>query len=179
MTAGVAAARRGEKGGWTRYGPPSYWSKLGRTRGTRETRDYVARQVAESAGTSIGTARREIVPHLAAMTHHCTNRELTIAMTAHYDLKPEHVSLVTGSGEDTNKVQSIVEEARERQEMAAVEGSGGAFAGGRAGDEAETEAEAAPEMESEDAAEEPDESMETATEPAEEDGQQSGLGDFS
>ena len=33
MTAGVAAARRESKGGWTRYGPPSYWSKLGRTRG--------------------------------------------------------------------------------------------------------------------------------------------------
>jgi hypothetical protein len=47
MTAGVAAARSEPKGGWTRYGPPSYWSKLGRTSGTRDTRDYVAQQVAE------------------------------------------------------------------------------------------------------------------------------------
>src|SRR6056297_2419923 len=50
MTAGVAAARQGSKGGWTRYGPPSYWSKLGRSRGTREKRDYVARKIAENLG---------------------------------------------------------------------------------------------------------------------------------
>ncbi|MFB6142690.1 MAG: replication factor C large subunit [Halorientalis sp.] len=132
MTAGVAAARREEKGGWTRYGPPSYWSKLGRSRGTRDKRDYVARHVAEENGVSIGTARREVLPFLAAMTHHCSNRELTVAMAARYDLDADHVAFVTGSGEDTNKVQGIVEDARRRREEAAVEHSGGAFAGGRA-----------------------------------------------
>ena len=35
----VAAARREPKGGWTRYGPPSYWSKLGRSRSARDRRD--------------------------------------------------------------------------------------------------------------------------------------------
>jgi len=132
MTAGVAASRRESKGGWTRYGPPSYWSKLGRSSGTREKRDYVARKIAEVSGTSIASARRDVVPHLAAMTHHCTNRELTVAMTALYDLEPAHVSLVTGSGEDTNKVQSIVDDAQRRREEAAVAGSGGAFEGGSA-----------------------------------------------
>jgi replication factor C large subunit len=127
MTAGVAAARREPKGGWTRYGPPSYWSKLGRSRGTRDKRDYVARQIAESAGVSMSTTRREIMPHLATMTHHCKNRELTVAMAARYDLDTEHVAFVTGSGEDTNKVQSIVEDARRLRETAAVDHSGGAF----------------------------------------------------
>jgi replication factor C large subunit len=129
MTAGVAAARRNPKGGWTRYGPPSYWSKLGRTSGTRNTRDYVARQVAEENGVSMSTARREIMPHLAVMTHHCKNRELTVAMAARYDLDAEHVSYVTGSGETTNKVQSIVEDAQRLREEAAVAGSEGAFEG--------------------------------------------------
>jgi replication factor C large subunit len=133
MTAGVAAARGGEKGGWTRYGPPSYWSKLGRSRGTREKRDYVARKVAESLGVSMATARREVIPHLAAMTHHCKNRELTVAMAARYDLEAEHVAFVTGSGKDTNKVQDIVDDAQVLREEAAVEHSGGAFEGGRAG----------------------------------------------
>jgi replication factor C large subunit len=133
MTAGVAAARREPKGGWTRYGPPSYWSKLGRTRGTRDTRDYVARQVAATNGVSTGTARRELMPRLAVMTHHCKNRELTVAMAARYDLEAEHVAFVTGSGEDTNKVQSIVEDAQRLREEAAVEGSEGAFEGGSAG----------------------------------------------
>jgi len=132
VAAGVPAARAGEKGGWTRYGPPSYWSKLGRSRGRRDTRDYVARKIAETSGVSMGTARREIIPFLAAMTHHCKNRELTVAMTAAYDLGPKHVSFVTGSGEDTNKVQSIVDDAEALVEAAAVEHSEGAFEGSHA-----------------------------------------------
>lgn len=129
MTAGVAAARRESKGGWTRYGPPSYWSKLGRSRGRRETRDYIARQIAETNGVSMGSARREILPYLRVMTHHCKNRELTVAMTATYDLDAEHVSFVTGSGESTNKVQSIVEDAQQILEERTVEASQGAFDG--------------------------------------------------
>jgi replication factor C large subunit len=196
MTAGVAAARDGEKGGWTRYGPPSYWSKLGRSRGTREKRDYVARKIAENLGVSMATARREVIPHLAAMTHHCKNRELTVAMTARYDLDAEHVAFVTGSGKDTNKVQDIVADAEQLREEAAVEHSGGAFEGGRAGG-------ADGDGESEDAAdgddgeaddgdgqatltasaasdESEDESSEaeSAEEEADADDQQSGLGEF-
>ncbi|QSG06634.1 replication factor C large subunit [Halapricum desulfuricans] len=135
MTAGVAAARGGQKGGWTRYGPPSYWSKLGRTKGARKTRDYVARQIATRNGTSIATARREIVPFLATMTHHCKNRELTVAMAAAYDLDAGHVSFVTGSGENTNKVQSIVEDAQKLREERTAEAGGEAFAGRASGDD--------------------------------------------
>jgi len=130
MTAGVAAARREPKGGWTRYGPPSYWSKLGRTRGTRDTRDYIARKIAEANGVSTATARRKIMPHLATMTHHCKNRELTVAMAARYDLDTEHVAFVTGSGEDTNKVQSIVDDAATLRDQLAADRSAGAFEDG-------------------------------------------------
>ncbi|MDY6818889.1 MAG: replication factor C large subunit [Halobacteriales archaeon] len=129
MTAGVAAARQESKGGWTRYGPPSFWSKLGRTRGSRETRDDVARAIAETSGVSMGAARREIMPFLAAMTHHCRNRELTVQMAATYELSAEHVSFLTGSGEDTNKVQGIVEDAQDRRTEATVDHSEGAFEG--------------------------------------------------
>jgi replication factor C large subunit len=129
MTAGVAAARDGAKGGWTRYGPPSYWSKLGRTRATRDKRDYVARQIAATNGVSTSTARRGILPHLRVMTHHCKNRDLTVSMAARYDLEAEHVSFVTGSGETTNKVQSIVAEAKKMREEHSVAASEGAFEG--------------------------------------------------
>ncbi|MFB6107038.1 MAG: replication factor C large subunit [Halobacteriaceae archaeon] len=136
MTAGVAAARDGTKGGWTRYGPPSYWSKLGRTRSTRSTRDAVARKVATDAGTSMATARRELLPFLAAMTHHCKPREVTVAVAAQYDLDEGEVSFLTGSGKSTNKVENVVADARERREAAAVEHSGGAFEGAvRSGEE--------------------------------------------
>ncbi|WP_123538858.1 replication factor C large subunit [Halosimplex salinum] len=150
MTAGVAAARREPKGGWTRYGPPSYWSKLGRSRGTRNTRDYVAQQIAAAGGVSMSTARREILPHLAVMTHHCKNRELTVAMAAKYDLEAKHVSFITGSGEDTNKVQSIVEDAERLREERAVENAGGAFDDAHAG---ETDEESSDETDDEDDAE--------------------------
>ncbi len=127
MTAGVAASRRGPKGGWTRYGPPSYWSKLGRTKGTRNTRDAIAERIAEREGTSVSTARREILPFLSAMTHHCKNRDLTVRMAAIYDLDESEVSFITGSGKDTNKVESIVESADERREKQAVAHSENAF----------------------------------------------------
>ena len=129
MTAGVAAARDGPKGGWTRYGPPSYWRKLGSSRAARARRDHVARGVATTTGVSLSTARRAVLPFLATMTHHCDNRELTVSMAAAFDLDAEHVAFVTGSGKDTKKVQSIVEDAAERREAAAVEGSDGAFEG--------------------------------------------------
>ncbi|NHN41190.1 replication factor C large subunit [Halorubellus sp. JP-L1] len=134
VAAGVAAARRHDHGGWTRYGPPSYWSKLGRTKGKRKQRDAIARKIAERSGTSIGSARRHVLPYLSTMIHHCKPRELTVAVAATYDLDESDISYVTGSGESTNKVESIVADARERRERAAVEHSGGAFAGGRASD---------------------------------------------
>ncbi len=133
MTAGVAAARRGSKGGWTRYGPPSYWSKLGRSRSSRDTRDAIARRVAERSDLSVAGARRHVLPYLAAMTHHCKPRELTVRMAAAYDMDEAEVSFVTGSGETTNKVETIVEEAQERREAAMEAGSAGAFEGAVAG----------------------------------------------
>lgn len=165
MTAGVAAARDEPKGGWTRYGPPSYWRKLGSSRGARDRRDYVARKIAEEGGLSMASARREVLPHLAAMTHHCKDRELTVVMAARYDLDAGHVAFVTGSGKDTNKVQGIVEDARQLREEAAVEASGGAFEGAsRAVEEPE---------------EQPDEPNPEETEPEDaEPDPQSGLSDF-
>jgi replication factor C large subunit len=85
------------------------------------------------------TARREIMPFLASMTHHCKNRELTVAMAATYEMGAEHVAFVTGSGKDTNKVQSIVEDAEQRRAEAAVEHSGGAFEGASASGAADAE----------------------------------------
>jgi replication factor C large subunit len=63
------------------------------------------------------------------MTHHCKNRELTVAMAAAYDLDESDVSFITGSGETTNKVQSVVEDAQERRDEAIEDNAGGAFEG--------------------------------------------------
>jgi replication factor C large subunit len=122
VAAGVASARQQQRGGWTQYGGAPY-------RSSRDaTRDYIAEQIAAKSGVSTATARREIMPYLAVMTHHCKNRELTVEMVARYDLEADHVSFITGSGKTTNKVQGIIEEAEELLEEEAVEHSGGAFA---------------------------------------------------
>lgn len=164
-TAGVAAARQEPKGGWTRYNPPSYWSKLGRSKSTRNKRDYVAQQIATSSGTSIATARKAVLPFLSTMTHHCSNRELTIAMAASYDLDAEHVAFVTGSGEDTNKVGSIVEKA---QRLRATPDDPGADSKGTTADEGSDP--------TDEPAPEPSETENTESD--DNDDQQTGLGDF-
>ncbi|WP_255195444.1 replication factor C large subunit [Halorarius litoreus] len=121
IAAGVASAKKTKRGGWTRYGGAPY-------RSTKDkTRDYIAREIAEVAGCSTATARREIVPYLEVMTHHCKNRDLTVRMAARYDLDAEHVSFITGSGKSTNKVASVIEDATELKEQEAVEHSGDAF----------------------------------------------------
>ncbi|QLG63007.1 replication factor C large subunit [Halorarum salinum] len=128
LAAGVAAARDGTKGGWTRWGRPQFY------RSSSNAADHVVRNVATAGGLSMATARREVLPYLAAMTHHCKPRDLTVLMAAAYDLEAEHVSFVTGSGETTNKVQSIVEDAEELREALMEEHSGGAFVGVAGGD---------------------------------------------
>ncbi|WP_338738228.1 replication factor C large subunit [Haloplanus salilacus] len=122
LAGGVAAARDGSKGGWTRFARPQFWPS------SDATADKVVQAVAERGGFSIATARREILPFIAAMTHHCKPRDLTVAMAAYYDFDEAAVSFVTGSGETTNKVASIVADAEELRESAMVEESG-AFGG--------------------------------------------------
>jgi replication factor C large subunit len=126
LAAGVAAARDGTKGGWTRFSRPQFWPS------SDATADEVVRRVAEAGGYSMATARRAVLPFLAAMTHHCKPRELTVGMAAYYDFDESHVSFVTGSGESTNKVESIVTDAQERREAAMADHSGSAFAPGQA-----------------------------------------------
>ncbi len=127
LAGGVAAARDGTYGGWTRYGGAPY-------RSTRDsTRDEVVRAIAEAGGVSMTTARLDVLPFLSAVTHHCKPRELTVAMAAWYDLDEAGVAYVTGSGETTNKVASIVEDAADLRAEALENHAGGAFAGDDSG----------------------------------------------
>jgi replication factor C large subunit len=123
--AGVAAARDGGKGGWTRYGRPQFWSS------SDATADEVVGRIAAASGCSIATARREVLPFLEAVTHHCKPRELTVAMAAAYDLDEAGVAFVTGSGESTNKVESVVADAQALRDERMEDHAEGAFAGGR------------------------------------------------
>ena len=175
--AGVAAARSGTKGGWTRYGRPQFWP------GSDKTADEVCRRIADRGGTSITIARRAVLPFLSTMTHHCKPRELTVTMAAAYDFDESHVSFVTGSGESTKKVGSIVEDARARREDAIEAHAGDAFAHREREDSAPANSEPTetdelpdePTQPAESTNDEPTESVET-TDAADED--QAGLSDF-
>ena len=144
LAAGVASVRESDRGGWTRYGGAPYRSSKD------STRDYVAERIAAVSGVSVGTARRDVLPFLAAMTHHCKPRELTVAMTAVYEFDAEHVSFVTGSGESTNKVESIVEDAAEMRTAAATEQAADAFAGSTGATESAAEEDADADAEDDD-----------------------------
>lgn len=169
LAAGVAAVREHDRGGWTRYGGAPFRSSRD------ETRDYVARQIAERMGVSTDTARQEVLPFLAVMTHHCTNRELTVAMAAAYDLDDDHVAFVTGSGKDTDKVQSIVADAQRRREQAVVDHGGDAFTPGPS-HESDHEDGEIPDIDPD--AESPSKSGDVTETGGDEDDRQSGLGDF-
>ena len=62
---------------------------------------------------SIATARREVLPLLSTMTHHCKPAAVTEAVATWLELDAGEVSYLTGSGKDTQKVSRIVEHARE------------------------------------------------------------------
>ena len=134
LAGGVAAARDGRKGGWTRFNRPQFWPSK------NKTRDELVQRIAEREGVSMGTARREILPFLQTMTHHCKPRELTVLMAAVYELDEAGVAFVTGSGETTNKVQSIVEDAEELREAEMRDHAGSAFEGARRTPDDEMEA---------------------------------------
>mgnify|MGYP000746002385 CR=1 FL=1 len=171
LAGGVAAARDGEKGGWTRFNRPQFWPA------SDSTADEVVRKVAERGGFSMATARREVLPFLAAMTHHCKPRDLTVAMAAHYDFDEAAVSFVTGSGETTNKVESIVADAEERR-GSAMQDHSGAF-GGTPTETVATDADASPSTTgTEPVADDADDGDDTADEADDADDGQSGLSDF-
>lgn len=111
VTAGVASSRSGSHTDWTRWGPPSYWQKLGSTHSKRDTRDKIAESIAKETFVSIETTRDELLPYLKHITHHCKPKHPTIQMAAIFDLNEGDVSFITGSGESTNKVENIVSEA--------------------------------------------------------------------
>jgi replication factor C large subunit len=163
LAAGVAAARDGPKGGWTRFGRPQFWNSRS------DAAESVVRAIAEAHGTDMATARREVLPFLAAMVHHCKPRELTVEAAAAYDLDEAGVAFLTGSGESTNKVASVVTDAAERRAAAVDDNAEGAFAPGPA---RETDDEDAPADDADDEADDPD-----PAEAGDDDGQ-AGLSDF-
>jgi replication factor C large subunit len=106
LSSGVASARTGKHGGWTRWQPPRYSS--GKT-----VSDEVVGEIASTQGVSIGTVRKEIIPYLQIMISYCKPRETAVSIVARYGLDEKDLSDISGSGKSTNKVQEIVEDGNQ------------------------------------------------------------------
>jgi len=101
---GVQTARRGDKGGWTRYSPPSTFRRLGRTRGERDTRDSAARKIGEASGASMATARDDFFPYLAVLFD---DEDLAAGVADELDLEADELAYLTGW--DESRAENVVE----------------------------------------------------------------------
>jgi len=109
---GVQTARRDKKGGWTRYSPPSTFRRLGRTRSKRDTRDSLARKIAESSATSMATARDDFFRYVRLMFE---NDEVAREIAADLELEAEEVAYLTGWSD--SRAEKVVESADEPEEV--------------------------------------------------------------
>ncbi|MFP4631912.1 MAG: replication factor C large subunit [Halobacteriales archaeon] len=107
MVGGVQAAKTSSKGGWTRYGFPATWRKLGQSRGRRDTRDSIARKVARKTGTSMATAREQVFPYLSVLLESDSATEVARSL----DLSADEVSYLTEMTEA--EAQEVVEQSVE------------------------------------------------------------------
>ncbi|MDY6776345.1 MAG: replication factor C large subunit [Halobacteria archaeon] len=106
MVGGVNTSKKGSKGGWTRYSPPSTFSRLGRTRKKRETRDSLARKIGESSTVSISSGRG-FVPYLRLLFEDIST---AAEMASELDLSEDEIEFVVGS---EKKAEEIAERAEE------------------------------------------------------------------
>lgn len=112
MVAGTAASRSSpSNNGWTRYGPPRYWQKLGASRASRDLRDSIAQSIAKLSKISMSSARLGVLPILKIMVLNCQNKILTTSAAAAYDLDLKSISYLTGSGKTTKKVKKILDDS--------------------------------------------------------------------
>lgn len=103
LSSGVASAREGKHGGWTRWQPPRY-------SGGKTVSDEVVGEIASTQGVSIRTVRKEVIPYLQTMISYCKPRETAVSIVAKYGLDEKDLSDISGSGKSTNKVQEIIED---------------------------------------------------------------------
>lgn len=114
ITAGVASARNGTKGGWTRYQPPRY-----RT-GSGIDQDLL-QKISAKSGCSTHIVKMELLPWIRVLIEYCKPEDLTVEFAAAYDLSADEIAELTGSGKTTNKVERILEKAQERSTESIVD----------------------------------------------------------
>ncbi|HUR62869.1 MAG TPA: replication factor C large subunit [Candidatus Thermoplasmatota archaeon] len=104
-TLGVMASRSREYRDFTPFGFPQWLSKMGRTKGLRQTKDHLAETLGHATHASKRKTRTEQVETFAALFQ--MDREFAIEQTRAMDLTDEEVVLLLGPEATAKTVKDI------------------------------------------------------------------------
>lgn len=107
---GVNRARRRRFGGYTKYSPPTYWKKLGWTKGARATRDSIAAKIGKACHTSKKEARSSYMPLIQFLFG---REDLAIKLSAELKLEEDEIAFLLGAKKASKKVGEIYKKSRE------------------------------------------------------------------
>jgi replication factor C large subunit len=107
---GVQRARRRRYGGYTKYNPPTYWQKLGRTKAARTLRDSLAAKIGKACHVSKREARSSYIPLVRTLF---TREDLAIRLTAELRLEEDEIAFLLDAKKTSKKVGEIYKKSRE------------------------------------------------------------------
>lgn len=125
MTSGIVVSRCGHYSGFTKFQPPSYWRKLGQTKGMRSIRDSTAARIGAHCHVSMSFARSRLMPFFRLIIK---DGKYSIPVTAVLGLVPEEIAYLNESKSVTKQMLQIYSEAQkliENDKIHEIELSGG------------------------------------------------------
>lgn len=109
MTSGIMVARSHKKSGFVKYQPPSFWKKLGQTKGMRLVRDSTAKKIGSYCHVSASYVRSQLFPFFRKLIKDDKHAPGVIASLM---LEPEEIAFLMESKSITKKIQQIYETAK-------------------------------------------------------------------
>jgi replication factor C large subunit len=114
-TLGVMTARTREYRDFVPFGFPQWLSKMGRTKGLRQTKDQLAESLGRATHSSKRKARMEQVEVFQALF--ASDREFAVEQTYHMELEDEEVVLLLGESATAKAVKEIRAEVEARKPL--------------------------------------------------------------
>jgi replication factor C large subunit len=117
MTGGVQSARTEKKGGYIAFRPPSYWRRMGQTRGARQVRDSAAKKIGSHCHISTRMVKAEMMGLFGLLLK---DPERGPKVAALLEFSPEEIALLMGTKPTTKKVAKLYDAAQELLEEEAI-----------------------------------------------------------